>query len=194
MIELSDEFVEYLLSDGIVLPKRYSQSVSNCSTIDLLFSSEHDIYGASGQRSADDQWSEDESEADAELPVIEFPAIDQRINEVLDSYGQVFPKLNWSSCEDSKWMIASGTRCHSSQDIYLLLKSSDRVIHDLTQPFKHCADANDDNPVKVEYQLVLKKWVDINPSMEFRCFVMDNSLIGISNCNQCWICTNYRLL
>ena len=112
------------------------------------------------------------------MPVVEFPAIEQRINEVLETYGQVFPKLNWSSCEDSKWISASGTRCHTSQDVFLLLKSSDRVVHDLTQPFKHCTDIDVDCPVKVEYELVLKKWVDINPSMEFRCFIADNNLIG----------------
>ena len=83
-----------------------------------------------------DEWNEqnDGSDEEPNQTDIEFPELENRIKEVLQNYSSVFPKLNWSSCEDSKWMSASGTRCRQSQDIYLLLKSSDRIVHDLTQP------------------------------------------------------------
>lgn len=80
-----------------------------------------------------DDWSDD-NEDDNESNSIEFPELEQKIRQILSRFGSVFPKLNWSSCQDSKWIIASGTRCTQSSDIYLLLKSSDNIVHDLTEP------------------------------------------------------------
>ncbi len=83
-----------------------------------------------------DDWSddnEDDNESNAQNSV-EFPELEQKMRQILSRFGSVFPKLNWSSCQDSKWIIASGTRCTQSSDIYLLLKSSDNIVHDLTEP------------------------------------------------------------
>lgn len=33
---------------------------------------------------------------------------------------------------------------------------------------------------KVQYDLVLRKWYDLQPSMEFRCFVKNQEIIGIT--------------
>jgi len=44
-------------------------------------------------------------------------------------------------------------------------------------------DDNDDEgkpPIDFEYELVLRKWCNLHPSMEFRCFVYDHELIAIS--------------
>ena len=73
--------------------------------------------------------------------------------------------------------------CKSPADIYLLLKSSTFVAHDLTNPF------NTDNSVNeeaaklptVEYELVLRRWHNLNPAGEFRCFVRNEELIGDSS-------------
>lgn len=82
-------------------------------------------------------------------------------------------------------------------DVHLLLKSSDFVLHDLTQPFKveskwtHprvmiklniiLQDCEDHviNSEPVKYDLVLRKWIEINPANEFRCFVRNKILIGM---------------
>ena len=45
--------------------------------------------------------------------------------------GCVVPKLNWSCPIDSVWISINGIRCHSADDVLLLLKASDRVAHDL---------------------------------------------------------------
>lgn len=72
---------------------------------------------------------------DEEINVIEFPQIEKRIRRSLRRYGNLFPKLNWSSCEDASWVQANGTKCSDLTSIFLMLKSSDKIVHDLTDPY-----------------------------------------------------------
>jgi len=75
--------------------------------------------------------------------------------------------------------------CRSAADIYLLLKSSDFVTHDLEHAFDGCVDIP--NPrrstpadlAQIPYHLVLRKHVLMNPSVEFRGFVRRRRLLGI---------------
>ena len=65
-------------------------------------------------------------------------------------------------------------------DFRLLLKSSEFIVHDLTQPFKDCSDDGDLEHLNVNYVLALKKWSgDVNPATEFRCFIRSRQLIAI---------------
>ena len=79
------------------------------------------------------------------------------------------------------WIAATNSmECRTPNDIYLLLKSSDFVTHDL----QHALDDTEDGDSKAEsseiaYHLVLRKWIVLNPSVEFRCFVRDRKLIAI---------------
>ena len=74
--------------------------------------------------------------------------------------------------------------CNDAEQILLLLKSSDCIMHDLTEPFDHCEDVDNDNEDNnVDYYLVLRKWNTIHPSSEFRCFVSHNQLVGVSQRN-----------
>lgn len=61
--------------------------------------------------------------------------------------------------------------------MYLLLKSSDFVAHD-TDPSRVYEHVEDEDQGDWKLELVLKKWYDMNPSREFRCFVRDNVLLG----------------
>lgn len=65
--------------------------------------------------------------------------------------------------------------CRTPNEIYLLLKSSDFITHDLEHPFDDCTDSQD-----IPYYLVLRKSFQLNPSLEFRCFVRNRQIIGIS--------------
>ena len=70
--------------------------------------------------------------------------------------GQMFIKLNWSSPKDATWiMFNNSLRCSSLSQLYLLLKSSDFIVHDLTRPFKFCDDEEISKP-SVQYSLVLR--------------------------------------
>jgi hypothetical protein len=97
---------------------------------------------------------------------------------IKDLSGSAMPKLNWSSPRDAVWIATSNNmKCDVPDDVFLLLQSSDFVNHDLSMPFEY---ASDKTPLEDEnYELVLKKWVDIIPSMEFRCFVKERILVGM---------------
>jgi len=59
------------------------------------------------------------------------------------------------------------------------LKSSDFVTHDLAHAFDDTADQTTTPDPEILYHLVLRKWITLNPSVEFRCFVRDRRLIAL---------------
>ncbi|XP_045441716.1 cell division cycle protein 123 homolog isoform X3 [Pipistrellus kuhlii] len=94
-------------------------------------------------------------------------------------------EIQWSDDEntatltDAYWIaMNSSLKCTTLSDIFLLFKSSDFITRDFTQPFIHCTDDSPDPCM--EYELVLRKWCELIPGAEFRCFVKENKLIGIS--------------
>lgn len=181
IIPFPDGFANYLLSDSIILPesqepfRNYSNSTKSEDT-------------------SDDDREETEWD-DEEIAVPEPPRFDEfdiKIkNGIQKLGGKVFPKLNWSSPWDASWIALNNScSCTNVSDVYLLLKSSSRVVFDLTRPFFYCVDGPKENSSEkdtkhlsspcVTYYLVLRKWFEIDPSTEFRCFVKNNSLIGVS--------------
>ncbi|XP_028014704.2 cell division cycle protein 123 homolog isoform X3 [Eptesicus fuscus] len=94
-------------------------------------------------------------------------------------------EIQWSDDEntatltDAYWIaMNSSLKCKTLSDIFLLFKSSDFITRDFTQPFIHCTDDSPDPCM--EYELVLRKWCELIPGAEFRCFVKENKLIAIS--------------
>ena len=92
--------------------------------------------------------------------------------------------------------------CRTPNDIYLLLKSSDFITHDLEQVYHDCEDndssdtsetssqtsSSEEDPLeehdnelsKIPYHLILRKTVpNWNPALEFRCFVRSRHLLCI---------------
>ena len=64
--------------------------------------------------------------------------------------------------------------------MYLLLKSSDFITHDLSADsvFEGCVDG-DGVPEEYQLELVLRKWFSMDPSREMRAFVRDGVLVGM---------------
>lgn len=134
--------------------------------------------------------NENSDSSDNESPAItttdDFKKVHDRIVTILRKH-DVIPKLNWSLPKDAKWIATGNTmRCHVPDDIYLLLNASDHIADDLDLPFNEVRGLeiedgdkshNSDN---VAYELVLKKWIDINPALEFRIFVKDRHVVGVS--------------
>ena len=119
--------------------------------------------------------------------------------------GKVFVKFNWSAplvdlyyiifikcyfnkliyliditisyTQDAAWINSGSLSCSTVGDIYLLLKASDRINNNI----ELLANVNNDIEIKsnIDYTLILKKWANLHPSMGFRCFVKENTLIGI---------------
>lgn len=235
IIPLEEEFINYLNEDGIYLP------FNDNGQPQKFYQAERDEYDSDW--SSDEYEDEDEDEANNKVP--SFPSLEKQINSVIEEFnGNVFPKLNWSAPKDAAWIsISQSLKCTNPSEIFLLLKSSDFINHDISHAYEHCCDyvapsatttttttttsssstgevttakevekeenemiippASTDNEKVTEvvdadaeadvhtvptpsmtrpetFHLVLRKWYDLLPSMEFRCFVRDNELIGIS--------------
>lgn len=166
VIPLPAPFLSYLRSDSIVLPPEDKPPTD----------SDDDL----------DDFSDDETEESPD-PSTEWKELHSRVNETIKEYGgKVTPKLNWSAPKDATWISATNdTQCRSANDIYLLLKSSDFVTHDLEQAFEDCVpDAENATEPEIPYHLVLRKYVQMNPSLEFRCFVRNRVLLCMSQRDQ----------
>ncbi|KAJ5768931.1 hypothetical protein N7520_003490 [Penicillium odoratum] len=169
VIPLTTEFITYLRADGIVLPP---EPIRPRDDDDL------DTFSDSGE--------------EAEDPSIEWADIHKQIKDTISEFGKVTPKLNWSAPKDATFMAATNdTKCATPNDVYLLLKSSDFITHDLEHPFDDCVPDNtettngeasetpavDSLVPDVPYHLVLRKYANFNPSLEFRCFVRNRKLL-----------------
>ncbi|XP_008703662.1 cell division cycle protein 123 homolog [Ursus maritimus] len=165
ILPLPQNVKDYLLDDGTLVvsgrddPPTHSQPDSDDEAEEI-------------------QWSDDENTATLTAP--EFPEFTTKVQEAINSLGgSVFPKLNWSAPRDAYWIaMNSSLKCKTLSDIFLLFKSSDFITRDFTQPFIHCTDDSPDPCI--EYELVLRKWCELIPGAEFRCFVKESKLIGIS--------------
>ncbi|XP_077194059.1 translation initiation factor eIF2 assembly protein isoform X1 [Paroedura picta] len=166
ILPLPQNVQDYLLDDGtLVVSGR--EDLPTCSQED-----------GDCDEAEENQWSDDENTTTLTAP--EFPEFALKVQEAISALGgSVFPKLNWSAPRDACWIaMNSSLKCKCISDIFLLFKSSDFITRDFTQPFIHC---NDDSPdPNLQYELVLRKWCELIPGAEFRCFVKENKLIGIS--------------
>lgn len=174
LIPLSASFLSYLRADGIILPPEDILSSTDCSTDD------------------------EEEEADKTTdPSQAWLDIHQKIKSTISELGgSVMPKLNWSAPKDATWISATNSMaCTTPNDIYLLLKSSDFVTHDLEQVFDDCEDESEDEAEfededqdeetsvndklsKIPYHLILRKTTPaFNPALEIRCFVRSRHLL-----------------
>lgn len=65
------------------------------------------------------------------------------------------------------------------EDVFLILKSSDFIVHDLERAYQD-HEQNDTTTIQqVPRVLVLKKWYSMQASMEFRCFVYQNHMVAL---------------
>ncbi|KAJ4990638.1 cell cycle control protein cdc123 [Stagonosporopsis vannaccii] len=166
LVPLPPAFLDYLRSDGIVLPPE---------EIDNATWSDDDSGIFSG---ADNNDGGEEEDLD---PSVHWRDTHEAIESTIEELGgKVAPKLNWSAPKDATWIAATNSmECSSPNDIYLLLKSSDFVTHDLAHAFDDTADQTTTPDPEIAYHLVLRKWINLNPSVEFRCFVRNRQLIAL---------------
>ncbi|KXT05351.1 hypothetical protein AC578_11086 [Pseudocercospora eumusae] len=175
VIPLTKPFVDYLRADAIVLPEDEDPPTPSDSDSAYVSSSTH----------GDDEEEEDDEE-DQEDVAAEWRHVHQAIRATIAELGgKVIPKLDWSAPKDATFMNANTMECKKPSDIYLLLKSSDFITHDLEHAFDDCiSESSDEEHMttdNITYHLALRKsfpsWV---PSLEFRCFVRNRKLLCIS--------------
>lgn len=188
VLKVPEIFTQYLLLDGLFLPND-SCLVKAASTEEFSDDDEENISAHSLISSSDIEATVEEQRFRDMFETPEFKAFENEVVAAIDNLGgNVFPKMNWSSPKDAAWIaVNSSLCCQNFNDICLLLKSSNFITHDLTEPFAECNQANVNvelsTPV-VEYTLVLRKWTDINPLGEYRCFVKESQLFAISQRSQ----------
>ncbi|KAF2154864.1 D123-domain-containing protein [Myriangium duriaei CBS 260.36] len=178
VIPLPATFTSYLRSDGIVLPP------SRPGTPRASTSDDEGFFSSSALSSASD------SDDEAADPSASWPETHAAIRATLqDLGGAAVPKLNWSCPKDATWISATNSlECRTANDVYLLLKSSDFVTHDLEHAFDECVDfappqeGQDIGTVleqDIDYALVLRKHFRLNPALEFRVFVRRGKVLGM---------------
>ncbi|KAK2590608.1 hypothetical protein QQS21_011710 [Conoideocrella luteorostrata] len=178
VISLPQSVVVYLQEDGILLADEDA----------TVTPSDPEWHPSSTTTNSRARWSDDSSsddEDDDEPPRLppnkRFPEVHNRIKEVIAELGgAVAPKLNWSTPKDAKWVSPhqNTLKCTSPNDIYLLLKSSSFVSHDLDHAFDGCTSTPPSRPFAPI--LVLRPFFTPHVALEFRCFVKHRSLIGIT--------------
>lgn len=184
--ELPDDFIDFLLSDGIRLPQGATK-LSSCAPNEAPVKNRSKDSGNNDDDSIN--WDEDSEGDDQEENAVQysFPHLNQQLTEAIATLGgSVVPKLNWSAPKDATWVNEGTLKCRTPGDIYLLLKSSDFCMHDLQvyknlkkqqpseSPLSTGRNSSEANNIKLE--LVLRKWCTFYPSMEFRCFVRKDEL------------------
>lgn len=182
LIPLSAPFLSYLRADGIILPP---EDIASSNRLDT----------DSGEEEQEEE--EEEEEDEATDPSEAWLDIHHKIKSTISELGgSVMPKLNWSAPKDATWISATNSMaCTTANDIYLLLKSSDFITHDLEQVFDDCeedsenesesdsADEDEESFVDeslstIPYHLVLRKTIPaFNPALEIRCFVRSRHLL-----------------
>ncbi|KFH42057.1 Cell division cycle protein-like protein [Hapsidospora chrysogenum ATCC 11550] len=180
IIPLPPAFVSYLHEDGIILAddgdiaaepeeEEWHPSSATRPRVQEVYSSD------------DDDEDDEEEEDDRRPPNQRFPETHRLIKEkIAELGGAVAPKLNWSSPKDAKWISPhqNTLKCTTPNDIYLLLKSSSFVSHDLLHAFDDCTPAPPTRPFAPV--LVLRPFFSPHVALEFRCFVKHRSLIAIT--------------
>ncbi|KAK4135436.1 D123-domain-containing protein [Trichocladium antarcticum] len=205
IIPLTPEFVAYIREDGIILADEGDEkddTKSDTAASDdgddnwepSFPSSSHPPPPRTDDEpesdSDDDDDDDDEPRPARQPPNRRFPALHAEINAAIASLGgAVAPKLNWSSPKDATWISRhpNTMKCTSANDIYILLKSSSFISHDLD----HAFDDTTALPPSAHHQppqptppftpvLVLRAFFNPLPSLEFRCFAKDRALVAIA--------------
>lgn len=172
-IDLPADFRAYLLTDGVQLPV-------GAKTSSLLSNQDE-------QCSSDEEEDVGDSTEELSAPpsAVSFPELDDAISAAIQELGgSVAPKLNWSAPKDAVWMNGGSLQCRTPGDVYLLLKSSDFCLYDVQHALTDIRRLDDtfESTIATSFQLqlALRKWCNLYPSSEFRCFVRGGDLVAIS--------------
>ncbi|KAG6313184.1 hypothetical protein E4U44_002770 [Claviceps purpurea] len=179
IVPLPPSAVAYLQEDGILLAE---EEEANVAPSDPEWHSSGAAAHPRASQQSDESSDEDEEDEPPRLPPNErFPETHNRIKEVIAELGgAVAPKLNWSAPKDAKWVSPhqNSLKCTSPNDIYLLLKSSSFITHDLDHAFDGCTAHPPSRPFAPV--LVLRPFFTPHVALEFRCFVKHRCLVGIT--------------
>ncbi|RYP03273.1 hypothetical protein DL764_005266 [Monosporascus ibericus] len=197
IIQLTPEFIKYIREDGIVLADDDDDATADDDDDEEWASAPSGVPQSRVQNEDDDTDSDSDSDEDEppRLPPNQrFPELHQAIKDkIAELGGAVAPKLNWSAPKDATWISPhqNTIKCTTANDIYLLLKSSNFITHDLEHAFDDCipspgsggaspSASSSNAPPSFKPVLVLRSYFNPHTAMEFRCFVKHRNLVAIS--------------
>ncbi|XP_055691843.1 cell division cycle protein 123 homolog [Lutzomyia longipalpis] len=117
---------------------------------------------------------EETIEEEEDSSTVSFPEFSGEIQRILQRLpGGAFLKTNWHCARDAHWIMpGQSLRVRNLDEVYQLLKASNFSKMDLSPERGFACGFN--------FTVVLRKWQEINPANEFRCFVRRHTLIAIS--------------
>ncbi|KAH8096446.1 hypothetical protein JL720_3818 [Aureococcus anophagefferens] len=68
--------------------------------------------------------------------------------------------------------------CECAGDVFALLAASEFARHDVGRAYDGCGDGGDADAIKCDAVVALRAWRDLEPSREFRCFLLDGVLVA----------------
>ena len=169
--EISPDFISYMLSDGVQLPV----GASKVSSFLPQDSDENDTWSSDSDQ--EDYQGPSDDQSDSIENNFELSELTDQIIEGISSLGgSAFPKLNWSAPRDSAWINNGSLQCKTPGDVYLLIKSSDFCLHDILFGSDALDVPSDKSNNAIAHELILRRWCNLWPSMEFRCFVANYNI------------------
>ena len=161
-IPLPHSFIAYLCEDGIVLP---SGSAAPASSADQLSDDED------AQEIFDDE--------DSSLSDNRFIDLNHTVRHAIEELkGSVFIKLNSVAPKDAAWINGGNLKCLNLEQIYLLLKSSTQISDEIEARSAEILGEEIPSRSVFQHKLTMKKWSNLHPGMEFRCFIGSRKLVG----------------
>lgn len=171
-LAIPDDVLDYLRADFFILPQECGPATSDTDGEAAAFETDVACDDAAGPAadSDDDDEADDGDTHSAEPPT--FPAFSALVRQAIaDLGGGVFIKTNWHSPKDAFWITAGQTlRCRDLSDVYQLLKASTICKQDIEADGAGSA---------VPHYLHVRRWLEIHPGTEFRCYVRQRRLIGM---------------
>ncbi|AET41365.1 cell proliferation protein CDC123 Ecym_8069 [Eremothecium cymbalariae DBVPG len=174
-------FIKYLEQDGIKLPMDKMENSYYNQDLELTVDNDYSDWEDAKDERDDDKHSTDGNESTID-PLSAFPELHEQLKKVIGKFKSVMPKLNWSAPKDATWILPNNSmRCSEVNDVYLLLNASNYIMYDLHHAFEECiAEEGGNHAGSVEYELILREWFNINPALEFRVFIRDGMILGVS--------------
>uniref|UniRef100_A0A182Q9I2 Uncharacterized protein n=1 Tax=Anopheles farauti TaxID=69004 RepID=A0A182Q9I2_9DIPT len=172
IIPVPIDVLDYLRKDMLILPKECC-GFTGIRTAEGFQTTHYDAFSDHfGHSSDSDSDGGSEPEEREEQP--EFPYFSEQLTDAIESLGgNAFLKSDWHCPKDAQWITLGQSLCvRDISDVYQLLKASSICKEDFCERTNILHESG--------YHVVLKKWHDIHPGSEFRCFVRNRSLLAIS--------------
>ena len=201
IIKTNLHFFKYLSSDGIFIhPKYRKPHPKDHESLDMDAIEETPekpskppilgTFEAISNKNNDDLSSNQDVEQEDQSF---FPEFDMDIEKAIVEFDQhVFVKLNWKAPKDIDTWVPR-LQCLNIEDVLMSLKSS-AILGEMMENLLPKVE-NVKSDVELEeaggLELVMRKWYDINKAMEFRVFVRDGRLRGVT---QRYMKNAYRFL